>query len=112
LLLASSWAALPFPPTPDVRFASAALAAAALCAALVTWRLGDPAAAAWRGATIFAAVCVACHLASLRATGLSLGDGRVLVAVAAALQGAFLVLAIVIRYRTGGREPPSARPYT
>jgi predicted nicotinamide N-methyase len=106
LLLAALWAALPFPPTPELRFTSAALAAAALCAALVTWRLGDPDAAAWRGARIFAALCLACHLASIRATGLSLGGGGGLVAVAAALQGAFLLLAIVIGYR--GRARPSA----
>jgi hypothetical protein len=112
LLVASLWFALPFPPTPEVRFASGALAVAALCAALITWRLGDPDAAAWRGATVFAALCVASHVASLRATGLSLADGRFLLTIAAALQGVFLVLAIVIRYRTGVSEPPPARPLT
>jgi mono/diheme cytochrome c family protein len=106
LLLAVLWSALPFPPTPEIRFASAALAAAALCAALVAWRLGDPDAAAWRGARIFAALCLACHLASIRAPAFSLDGGRALVVLAAALQGVFLVLAIVIRYRTGGERPP------
>jgi hypothetical protein len=106
VLLASLWAALPFPPTEGLRFASAALAAASLCAALVTWRLGDADAAAWRGATIFAALCLACHLASIRTSGFSVAGGGALVAIAAALQGVFLLLAIVIRYRTGGERPP------
>jgi hypothetical protein len=112
LLLAVLWTALPFPPSPEVRFTSIAIAAAALCAGLVTWRLGNPDATAWRAATFFAALCLACHVAALRVTGLSLADGRASLLVAALLQGVFLVLAIVIRYRIGDSETPSTHSPT